>query len=301
MAGVLVLAAAAGCAPADGAQSSTVSIVDTSSPVASTTSVEATVTTTTTTATTVPPPVRPSIRAAVDAAEAAMPSGMTLGVAVLDVTTGELVESRSGSRQLYAASLSKLIVVVDMLDRRAQGMAITESDLKLAGRALSASDDGAMNVLWGKHDGPGAITRLATRLGLTGTRRPPDPEDWGETLVTAGDVARIYQHILRDMAPEDRTVITGALAAAAPVATDGFDQHFGLLAQGASPTVYAKQGWVSYLPARLFLHSAGVVHDNRLSSDFAIALLSIQPSGNKQAARERLSKVATLTVAALGS
>ncbi len=235
--------------------------------------------------------------AVVQAAERTMPSSVAFGVAALNLRTGDFAAGRDGGRQFYSASLVKLIVVVDMLDRRRlEGRPISESDLRLVGRALSFSDDGAMNVLWGKFDGQGAIGRVAGRIGLTATRAPGDSSQWGETLITAGDFVRIYGHVLVDMPPEDQAVIVNALAAAGHTATDGFDQFFGLLGQGASPQLYAKQGWVSYRPARLFLHSAGVVHDDRTNADYAIALLSIQNSGNKQAARDRLSAVASAAI-----
>lgn len=248
------------------------------------------------------PPVVPvvSVRAVVDASERAIAPGMTLGVAVLDVSTGELVQGRYGTRPFMAASLSKLVLVVDMLDRRrTQGRAIAGSDLELVGRALSSSDDGAMNVLWVRYDGPGAIGRVAARLGLAATRAPSDPTQWGDTLVTAGDLVRIYRHILRDMAADDRNLIVDALSAAQPTATDGFDQFFGLLRQGASTWVYAKQAWVPYRPSGFLLHSAGVVHDSRTGNDYAIALLSIQAHISSQAAGDRLSTVAAAALDAV--
>ncbi|HEU5472597.1 MAG TPA: serine hydrolase [Actinophytocola sp.] len=254
-------------------------------------------TTTTTSAAPAPPPV--SIRAAVDAAENAIPSGMMLGLAVLNVGTGELVEGPGARRQFYSASLVKLIVAVDMFDRAAaEGLVISESDLRLVDRALRSSDDGAMNVLWGKFDGRGAVRRLADRIGLTMTASPGNPSEWGETLVTAADFVRIYQHILRHMAPSQRDLIVATLAGAQQRATDGFDQYFGLLRQGASPAVYAKQGWVSYRGGRFHLHSAGVVHDAARGADYAVALLSIQATGSA-AARERLSTVAAAVTGGL--
>jgi beta-lactamase family protein len=247
-----------------------------------------------------PVPVVPP-HAVVDAAQAALPRGMTLSVAVLDVTTGQLAEGGNARRSYISASLSKLIVVVDMLDRRrAEGLPITDADLELVGRALRSSDDGAMNVLWGRFDGMGAIRRVAGKLGLSSTRPPGDPREWGDTMVTAGDFARMYQHIVRDMAPEDRSTIVTALAAAAPAATDGFAQHFGLLRQGASAQLYAKQAWVPYRPAGYLLHSAGVAHDTRTGHAYAITLLSIQSSIGEAGARDRLSAVAAAALGVLG-
>jgi hypothetical protein len=256
------------------------------------------ITTTVEPAPTTPPPA-PAVpmAAVVEAAERTMPPSITFGVAALNLRTGEFAAGRNGQQQFFSASLVKLILVVDMLDRRRlEGLPISEPDLRLVARALSNSDDGAMNALWGKHDGPGAIGRMAGRIGLTATRAPDDSSQWGETLVTAGDLVRVYQHVLVDMPPEDRALIVNALAGTAQTATDGFNQFFGLLGQGASPQAYAKQGWVSYRPARLYLHSAGVVHDDRTAADYAIALLSIQPSGDKQAARDRLSSAAMAAI-----
>jgi hypothetical protein len=236
----------------------------------------------------------------IDAADRAVAPGMTAGVAVLDLSTGELVQNGNGRRQFYSASLAKLLLVVDMLDRRrTNGLTIPASDLELVGRALRASDDDAMNALWGTYGGPSAIDRVAAQLGLVDTDSPDDPTQWGETEITAADFARLYQHILREMPAEDQHVITDNLASAQHTAADGFDQFFGLLANGASGQRYAKQGWMSYLPATTYLHSAGVVHDPRTGKDYAVALLSTQ-TASYQNARARLSTMAGAVLAALG-
>lgn len=247
------------------------------------------------------PVVRPvSARQLAAAAERAGRPGMTLGVAVLDVHTGEMALGRDGKREFMSASLSKLIVAVDVLDRfRAEGRRLDPVDRDLIDRALSDSDDGAMNVLWGKHNGVGAIDRVARRLGLTARISPDSAGKWGDTVVTAADMVAIYRHVLRDMAPADRAVIVGALAAASATATDGFGQHYGLLADGASPQRYAKQAWVPYRPAGFLLHSAGVAYDGRTGHAYAIALLSIQPFTDEQTARDRLSTIAAAALAHL--
>lgn len=243
-----------------------------------------------------PPATPPS--AVVEAAERAAAPGMVLGVAVLDVQTGELASGRHGARPFISASLSKLIVVVDMLQRRrTEGLVIDAAGLDLVGRALRGSDDAAMNVLWGRYDGHRAISRVAAALGLGATRAPADPTQWGDTRVTAADFALIYRHLLRDLPAEDRGVIIDTLATAHPVAVDGFEQFFGLLRNGASPQVYAKQAWVPYRPAGYLLHSAGVVHAGH---DYVIILLTTQSQVSAQTARDRLSAVAAAAVAAIG-
>jgi hypothetical protein len=249
-----------------------------------------------------PAPVVPPVPAQVlvSAAESVAAPGMTLGVAVLDIDTGELVVGRGGTRQFMAASLSKLIVAVDVLDRhRADGRSVDPADLDLITRALSGSDDNAMNVLWGKHDGASAVSRVADRLALTASLASESTNMWGDTVVTAADLVKLYRHVLRDMAPPDSAVIVDALTAAAAAATDGFAQHYGLLHQGASKQHYAKQAWVPYEPAGYLLHSAGVAHDERTGHTYAIALLSIQPYTRDHVARERLSTVAAAAMATL--
>lgn len=248
-----------------------------------------------------PPPVAPvSPKALVAAAEGAAPDGMTLGVAVLDVNTGELVAGSDGERRFMAASLTKLILAVDILDQhRAEGRPLDAEDRDLVGRALSSSDDNAMNALWGRHDGAGGVGRVADRLGLTASLPPGSAEMWGDAEVTAADMAGLCRYVLRDMAPEDAAVIVGALSAAAPVATDGFAQDYGLLHQGASPRHYAKQAWVEYAPAGYLLHSVGVAYDTRTGHAYAVALLSIQPYTSGQEARDRLSSVAAAAMAVL--
>lgn len=226
--------------------------------------------------------------------------GTTLGVAVLDIDTDQLAVGSRGDRQFMSASLSKLIVAVDALDRhRAEGRAVATDDLALITRALSSSDDNAMNVLWGRHDGAGAVSRVATQLSLTATLPADSTNMWGDMLVTAADMVKLYRHVLRGMAPQDSAVIVNALAAATPVATDGFEQNYGVLHQGASPQRYAKQAWVPYEPAGYLLHSAGVAHDGRTGHNYAIALLSIQPYTQDHAARAQLSKIAAAALAPL--
>jgi hypothetical protein len=205
--------------------------------------------------------------AMVAAAKDAATSRMTLGAAVLDVATGDLAEE--GEDEFYSASLSKLMLIVDLLDR---DVTLSDVDMSLIGRALSLSDDEAMNSLWVKYDGPAAITRVATELKLPGTRTPDDPSQWGETEVSPAGFALLYQHILTAMTPDDRDVIVSGLSSAQPTAADGFDQFFGLLGQPGE--IYAKQGWM-YYGSRLYLHSAGVVHAE--DRDYVVVLMSVQP------------------------
>lgn len=235
-------------------------------------------------------------RAAVEAAQAAATSATELGVAVLDRATGETAVGDRGAEPFYTASLSKLVVAVDMLDRRrTEGLVLSDADLDLVRRALGPSDDAAMNALWTRFDGAGAAARVSAAAGLTGTTAPADPSQWGEMSVPATDYLRLYDHILSGMADPDRAFLVDALAAAPATARDGFDQAFGLLDPGVDrPGAAAKQGWMCCFSGQYYLHSAGLVGaDER----FVVAVLTRVPSApGWNAARADVTDVAEAAV-----
>src|SRR4051812_939041 len=81
------------------------------------------------------------------------------------------------------ASLVKLVIVAEVL------AAGPSPDSALAERAATFSDDAAMSALWVRHDGPALIAAAVARLGLTATGPPDRPGQWGESLMSAQDVA----------------------------------------------------------------------------------------------------------------
>ena len=265
-------------------------------PAAATSSPEPTTTEPPTTTTTEPAP-QVDLGAGLPSAEAVAGDSVNLGVAILDLQTGEVADS-NGDKQFYSASLSKLILVVDMLDRRAEnGLELSDDDLQLVDRALTYSDDEAMDALWTRFDGMAAIDRVAARLGMTGTHSPDDPSQWGEVVITADDMVKLYQYVLSGkMAEADRDLIVDALSGAQEEAADGFDQFFGLLDANArgSRSAYAKQGWMYYLPSDVYLHSAGIV-DNR----YAVAVLTIQTGVSTDAAKDQVAKIVSAALTPL--
>ncbi|GGN24564.1 hypothetical protein GCM10011609_78220 [Lentzea pudingi] len=102
-------------------------------------------------------------------------------------------------------------------------------------------------------------------------------------------MVRLYHYILGS--PE-RDAVVAALSSAPATAADGFDQAFGLL---GITGVYAKQGWMYYLPSDVYLHSAGVL-DNR----YAVAVLTTSPTGSWTTARQSINAVATAVLGKLG-
>ncbi|WP_207839425.1 hypothetical protein [Williamsia soli] len=224
-------------------------------------------------------------------ASATAEGGIDLEAAVLDTTTGVSASTTPAHVPMFAASLAKLVVTVDVIDRRRDdALVVGESDLELLRRALGPSDDLAMNQLWERFDGQGAAARVSARLGLVGTTAPVDPSYWGQMTTTAADLATVYRHVL-SMPGMDRDLIIGALAAAPPVAADGFAQDFGLLAPRQVGIAVAKQGWMCCDDQTSYLHSAGLVGDD---GRFVVVLLSRQPFDQDwQLERGRLTAVAS--------
>ncbi|MDI2031494.1 serine hydrolase [Saccharopolyspora sp. TS4A08] len=195
--------------------------------------------------------------------------GNSLGVAVLDRSTGELSWGRDGARQMYSASLSKVVVAVELLERGD----VTPQDRELMRRALGPSDDEAMNALWDRHGGSSLIADAAERMRLQQTRPPADPGRWGDTLTSARDIAAVFQHLLGRMPSADRDFVLAALHAAPERAADGVNQKFGLMAVRAEAV---KSGWMCCQLGKVWVHSAGVVDPDRRR--YVVALLSDQPS-----------------------
>ncbi len=246
----------------------------------------------------VPSGAATAVTAAVTAADDVVSgrSDVTLAVAVADRATGEFVGSMSGTEPMYAASLVKIIIAVDVLQRRRSGLAVDAEDVALIRRALGPSDDQAMNLLWTRFDGPAAVSRVARQLGLSATRPPVDPSQWGESLVSAHDMVLLYRHVLGELPPWDRELIMTALATAPPVAADGFAQDFGLQA-APGRSLAAKQGWMCCPDDRINLHSTGALGEQRR---FVVALLSNQPAGRGyDGARETVTAAADAVRAAL--
>jgi beta-lactamase family protein len=219
----------------------------------------------------------------------------TIGAAVLDRATGELAVGRDAAEPLYSASLSKLIVVVDVLQRARTGLPVTDQDRDRIRLALGPSDDEAMNALWSRFDGLGAVSRVAAQLGLQDTRPPASPARWGETLVSARDIVRLYDHVLTEMPAEERDFVLTGLADAPDRAADGFDQSFGL---AGMPSGAVKSGWMCCQRGRITLHSAGIIDHE--AQRFVVALLSSQPSSFGYArSRDELTDAANAALDAL--
>jgi hypothetical protein len=165
---------------------------------------------------------------------------------VFDRERGAAITSVRADRAYTSASLVKLLIALSVLER---GGPVADVQ-----RMLSRSDDDLASRFWAAYGGPSIVTRWSTKLGLTGTRPPEDPGRWGDTLVTASDIVRIYQYLL----DHKSVAILNALRNATERGADGFRQFFGIPDAAAGEQWAVKQGWSCCRPTRM-LHTSGVV------------------------------------------
>jgi hypothetical protein len=165
---------------------------------------------------------------------------------VFDRERGAAITSVRADRAYTSASLVKLLIALSVLDR--------DGPVADVQRMLSRSDDDLASRFWAAYGGPSIVTRWATKLGLTGTRPPEDPGRWGDTLITASDIVRIYQYLL----DHKSAAILNALRDATERGSDGFRQYFGIPDAAAGQQWAVKQGWSCCRPTRV-LHTSGVV------------------------------------------
>jgi len=191
------------------------------------------------------------------------------GAVVYDRTTGRSPVAYNADRGFRSASLVKLLIAIDVLERGAG-----PTDREQVSRMLTMSDDGLASMFWVREGGPALVTRTSTELGLTGVRPPEVSGRWGEVVVTPRDVVGIYRHVLA-LPPADRDLIVEALGAAPRVAADGFDQHFGI-PDGLAAQWAIKQGWGSNDQA-MVLHSTGLVGPGLR---YVVVLLTEHPLGS---------------------
>ncbi|WP_311932174.1 hypothetical protein [Microbispora sp. H11081] len=262
-----------------------------------------------------PASVNPLSAKPVSAKPVPVPTGVTAGYAVVDVTTGKTVAQARQHHRFRSASVVKILIAVDYLERR-RG-AVPAGDRALLTRMLRGSDDDAATALW-RRGGQGEIVRrVARRIGLAETAPPPaaKPGFWGYTAISAADIALVYRYLLRRAEPRVRDFVLGELRKASKCASDGFDQYFGI--PRAAPRPWAiKQGWSGYgatPPVRCVrstvasyrigavtmggnpvdfgrpvLHTTGVIGDRLI-----MVVLTLQPSGASfTKSAERVTKLA---------
>ncbi len=224
-------------------------------------------------------------------ADAAATARGDVSVVVLGPDGEELLTGPGADQPVYTASLVKLLVVQQLLARDAAGLLnLTGADLSLMERAVTASDDDAMSILWDRFDGADLVTAATAESGLPGSTLPAVAGQWGEARTTARDTAVFLAGLDDRLGADDLATLTGWLRSPAAIARDGFDQRFGLLSPtaGTAGPAAAKQGWMCCIGRQRQLHSAGILADGR-----TVVLLGEFPTGTSWArAREALDAAA---------
>jgi beta-lactamase class A len=189
-----------------------------------------------------------------------------ISVVVLD-GSGAVVAASGAGRTHWTASLAKLFVVQQLLERDEAGtVTLDEGDRLRMQRAVELSDDAAMNALWVEFGGASLVTAAAQEFGLDDTAAPERPGQWGETTTTAADYAAFLASLGAHLSDADLATLTTWMQSTTPTAADGFGQSFGLLSAQADThgAVAAKQGWMCCLDGSRQLHSTGVLTDGRV-------------------------------------
>ena len=198
------------------------------------------------------------VRAAGEAA------GGEIAVSVVGPDGSAMAGSSDAGAPFYTASLVKLLVVEQLLEGAAEdGLPLDAGDRGDLERAITLSDDQAMNRLWIAFDGARLVRSAVDGFGLEHTAPPAVPGQWGQATASAADMARFLTALPAHLGPDDLSALTGWMRAASAQSADGFDQDFGLRSAGvAAPgEVAVKQGWMCCVDGQRQLHSAGVLPD----------------------------------------
>jgi hypothetical protein len=177
-----------------------------------------------------------------------------VGAVLVDRGTGETLISENGDRQFAAGSLVKLLIGVDALVRHPTDDMVRRRVTLM----IQLSDDDIASRFWVAEGGPAIVSRMRVAMGLRSTEPPVPSSRWGNTLVSANDIALVYDHILTKATAADRLTIVEAMAAATSSGADGFKQHFGI--PSATGQQWAiKQAWATDSLNHKAVHSTGLV------------------------------------------
>lgn len=239
-----------------------------------------------------PEPEVPKATEASKAPVVRVPAGVRASYVVFDRGAGRVVLERGAKRTFRSASVVKILIALDYLERHRASAA----DRALLGSMLRSSDDQAATEFWRRGGQGKIIERMAGRAGLAETAPPPaeKPGFWGYTALSARDVVKTYRYLLEEAPEAQREFVMGQLRRSTPCGKDGFDQTFGIPRALKRPWA-VKQGWSGFgdVPAepcrkgarpaawrpdlglgRPVLHTTGVVGDK------IVVVLTLQPAGS---------------------
>lgn len=190
------------------------------------------------------------------AVQAAADDGIGQSAIALDRSSGRIVAQTDPDRPLPSMSLVKLFIAVDVLDAAGGPANLDPGTAATLWQMITVSDDNAASRLWVAGGHGVIVQRTAQRFHLSGVQPPVNPGMWGDTTITARDVAVFLQQALAD--PAAGPWLAAAMQSAQNTGEDGFDQNFGMnTIAGAG----SKQGWGCCLRGVRSLDSAGFTDD----------------------------------------
>ena len=203
---------------------------------------------------------RARLAAAVTGAVTGRVPGATVGLALWDTGTGELLASVNGDRQFYTASVVKLLMALDVLHTGGWHAPGDAQRARIAAM-LSASADDAADAYWHAGGRGAIVTRMATLMNLPDTTPPRVSDQWEMTRTTPNDLVTAYRYLTTEVPPEAREPVLDGLATTRARAADGFPQHFGL-PDGLPGLPYAvKQGWME-ISRSVVLNTTGLAGED---------------------------------------
>jgi len=237
---------------------------------------------------------------AIDAATAYAAGRGLVGVTVIDRRAGATVDNGVGAHTaMGSASVVKVLLAEELLHRASVGqIQLGPSEYARIETMLVNSDDPAASSLYSQFGDVSLIVSAITRHELKESSPPVDPRYWGNTKISAHDVATLYDHVLDGSLPAaEREYLFGLLASLAPVASDGFGQLFGLAGLGPAEHSAVKQGWMCCLDGVRNVHSSAVLGpDERY---VVVILTQYPPALPWEYGRTTTTEVARLVLAGL--
>jgi hypothetical protein len=201
------------------------------------------------------------------AVESARARGADVNFALLDRETGSYYSS-DADEPIETASVSKLFIADEvMFEAQSQNRPVSADELATMTSMLEFSDDNAAYTLWYRYGSSEIVRAVAARYALRNTDAPGD-DQWYNTETTPSDLVGYYAGLLNGsggLTTASTDIIIGMLRRSAPVAADGYKQHFGIVDGLPGETVHAvKQGWMCCVSDRWVHLSTGTIGaDNR--------------------------------------
>jgi len=228
-------------------------------------------------------------------AEAAA-EGALLGIMVFDRQTDQVVLEHDADRRFTTASLVKVLIALDWMQQIAGGGRPSAAETRQIKQMLSSSDDPTASELWMAAGGPGIVTRAINRMGLEHTEPPAEPGRWGDTLISAADMVRVYRYLMEEAPAAHREIVLDALRNMTPRGSDGYDQTFGIPDAAGNRPWAVKQGWSCCIDY-LIRHTSGLVGpDDRY---IVVVLTAHSLSTPKAVADDRTTAVTAAVLRAL--